>query len=54
MEHQFKQGMAGPDWELEDYDWWGERLPVTCGCHMGMAAASVHAWQAHRHHNQHH
>lgn len=21
MERQFKQGMAAPDWELEDYEW---------------------------------
>ena len=21
MERQFKQGMAAPDWELDDYEW---------------------------------
>ena len=27
MERQFKQSMTAPDWELEDYEWWG---PLTC------------------------
>lgn len=28
MEHQFKHGMAGPDWELADYDWY--KAPQAC------------------------
>ena len=27
MLNQFKQSMAGPDWEIEDYEWYASPLP---------------------------
>ena len=28
MEHQFRESMAGPEWELEDYEWCASDLSM--------------------------
>ncbi len=42
MLNQFKQSMAGPDWEIDDYEWYGTlMLPSTACCRAEFPAARM-------------